>query len=497
MRNLSKSKIIAFRQCPKRLWLELHRPDLRDDSASEMVFAIGNQVGDIARQIYDTEGNGKLIDVSEIGWDAAYSETSAWLSGTAAPLFEAAIRIEGALALADVMLPEPGDNGLRWHMLEVKSSTGVKDYHLEDLAVQTYIASKAGIDLASASLAHVDNSFVYPGGGDYRGLLKAVDLTDEVRVMAGEVATWIAEAQEVAALKDEPEIETGPHCSDPFGCPFLHHCNRGKPIFDFPLSSLYRLGDRKLEELEELGHDDLRDVPDEHLSPVNRLIKSQSLSGEAWFDAEGAAADLAPHTGTAYFLDFETIGFGVPIWKGTRPYQQLPFQFSLHIVTPDGEMGHKEFLDLSGDDPSEAFARSLIESCGTAGPVFVYNAGFENGVMRSLAERFPLLSPGLLAIIDRVVDLLPIARNRYYHPNQHGSWSIKAVLPAVCPDLTYDSLEGVQDGMAAQGAFLEAMAPETTPERKVEIERQLLAYCELDTLAMVRLWEFFRGRNKR
>jgi len=495
MRNLSKSRIIAFRQCPKRLWLEIHRPELRDDSASQMVFAIGNQVGDVARQIYDTEGNGKLINVSEIGWDAAYSETSAWLSGTAAPLFEAAIRIEGALALADVMLPEPGANGLRWHMLEVKSSTGVKDYHREDLAVQTYIATTSGIDLASASLAHVDTSFVYPGGGDYRGLLKAVDLTDDVRAKAGEVATWIAEAQKVAALKDEPEIETGPHCSDPFGCPFLHHCNRDKPTFDFPLTSLSRLGAKKRGELEALGYTDLRDIPDEHLSAVNRLVKSQSLSGEAWFDAEGAAADLAPHRGTAYFLDFETMAFGVPIWKGTRPYQQLPFQFSLHIVTPDGEMEHKEFLDISGNDPGEAFAASLIESCRTAGPVFVYNASFENGVMRKLAERFPHHSPGLLALIDRVVDLLPIARNRYYHPDQHGSWSIKAVLPAVCPDLAYDSLDGVQDGMAAQSAFLEAMAQETTPERKAEIEQQLLAYCALDTLAMVRLWDFFRRKT--
>ncbi|MGJ8641804.1 MAG: DUF2779 domain-containing protein [Luteolibacter sp.] len=496
MRNLSKSKIIAFRQCPKRLWLELHRPDLRDDSGSEMVFAIGNQVGDVARQIYDTKGKGKLIDVSEIGWNAAYSETSTWLSETSAPLFEAAIRIVGALALADVMLPETGDKGLSWHMLEVKSSTGVKDYHCEDLAVQTYIATKAGIDLASASIAHIDNSFVYPGDGDYRGLLKAVDLTEEVQAQADEVATWISDAQKIAALDTEPEIETGPQCSDPFGCPFLHYCDRNKPTLEFPLSSLYRLGGKKREELEALGYSDLRNVPDEYLSPVNQLIRKQTISGEAWFDAEGASADLAPHTGTAYFLDFETIMFGVPIWKGTRPYQQLPFQFSLHIVTPDEKIEHKEFLDLSGDDPGEAFANSLIKSCGTTGPVFVYNASFENGIMRGLAERFPHHSSGLQAIIDRVVDLLPIARNRYYHPSQHGSWSIKAVLPAVCPDLAYDSLEGVQDGMAAQGAFLEAMAPETTPKRKAEIEQQLLAYCELDTLAMVRLWEFFRGMDR-
>ena len=410
------------------------------------------------------------------------------------PFFEAAIRIVGALALADVMLPESGGDGLRWHMIEVQSSTGVKDYHRDDLAVQAYIATTAGIDLASASLAHIDSSFVYPGGGDYRGLLHAVDLTNEVRTKSGEVATWITEAQKIAARETEPEIDTGPQCCDPFDCPFRHHCDHGKPTIDFPLSSLHRLGAKQRDELEALGHGDLREVPDEMLSSVNRMIKMQSLAGEAWFDAAGVAADLAPHTGTAYFLDFETIGFGVPIWKATRPYQQLPFQFSIHIVSSSGEMMHNEFLDLSGEDPSEDFACALIADCGTTGPVFVYNAGFENGVMRGLAERFPRLSPDLLAIVDRVVDLLPIARKRYYHPDQHGSWSIKAVLPTVCPDLSYDSLDGVQHGQAAQGAFLEAIAPGTTPARKTEIERQLLAYCELDTSAMVRLWEFFRGK---
>ena len=495
MRQLSKSKIIAFRQCPKRLWLELHQPELRDDSASEMVFAIGNQVGDVARQIYDTTGTGRLIDIEEIGWDAAYAETSAWLADTPEPLFEAALRIDGALALADVMLPEQNGNGLQWHMIEVKSSTSVKDYHREDLAVQAYIATSAGIDLVTAAVAHVDNTFVYPGGGDYQGLLKAVDLTDEAMSMAGEVASWIADAQEVAALPAEPDIDTGPHCCDPFGCPFLQHCEQGGPEIEFPLSSLHRLGCRKREELEALGYEDLRDIPDERLSPVNLRIKEQSIAGEAWFDAEGAAADLAPHTGPAYFLDFETIGFGVPIWKGTRPYQQLPFQFSLHVVSPGGEMTHREFLDLSGEDPGEAFARALIDYCGAAGPVFVYNAAFENRIMRELANRFPRLAPDLQAIINRVVDLLPVARNRYYHPDQHGSWSIKAVLPTVCPDLGYDTLDGVQDGQAAQQAFLEAMAPETASDRKIEIKRQLLAYCKLDTLAMVLLWEFFRGES--
>jgi len=151
------------------------------------------------------------------------------------------------------------------------------------------------------------------------------------------------------------------------------------------------------------------------------------------------------------------------------------------------------FLDLTGEDPGEAFARTLVNQCGDTGPVFVYNASFERGVMSKLAERFPLHVVGLEGIIDRLVDLLPVARNRYYHPDQHGSWSIKAVLPCLVPNLTYGDLEGVADGNMASTAFREAIAESTTEERRREIEKELLAYCHLDTLAMVRMWEEFRG----
>ena len=185
--------------------------------------------------------------------------------------------------------------------------------------------------------------------------------------------------------------------------------------------------------------------------------------------------------------------FPVPCWVGTRPYQQLPFQFSLHIIHSNGRMEHHGFLDLSGNDPSQSCAAELVRLCGNDGPVFAYNAGFESGVMRQLAERFPEYAAGLSAITNRLVDLLPIARRHYYHPDQHGSWSIKAVLPALCPDLSYDQLDGVQDGMMAQTAYLEAIAVETSEERKEQIRKQLHEYCKLDTLAMVRMWEVFLG----
>jgi hypothetical protein len=190
-------------------------------------------------------------------------------------------------------------------------------------------------------------------------------------------------------------------------------------------------------------------------------------------------------------MDFETIQFPVPIWKGTRPYQQIPFQFSVHRLSQTGTLEQQGFLDLSGEDPSLAFAEALITACGEHGPIFVYNAGFEKTRIRELAERFPHLAEALLALNARVIDLLPIVRKHYYHPSQRGSWSIKAVLPTLCPDLNYGDLEGVQNGGMAMEAFMEALAPQTTAARKTEIEQQLLAYCSLGTYAMVRLWAIF------
>ena len=166
-----------------------------------------------------------------------------------------------------------------------------------------------------------------------------------------------------------------------------------------------------------------------------------------------------------------------------------------HRLSRTGKIEQQAFLDLSGKDPSKAFAEALISTCGERGPIFVYNAGFETARIRELSERFPSLAKSLLALNERVVDLLPIARDHYYHPSQQGSWSIKAVLPALCPELRYGDLDGVQDGGMAMDAFLEALAPQTNKARREEIEQQLLAYCALDTYAMVRLWSIFSGSS--
>jgi hypothetical protein len=498
MRQLSKSKIIAFRQCPKRLWLEVHRPDLREDSAaSQAKFSVGYQVGDIAQHIYDPEGTGAKIDVDLEGFETAFERSRALLETAEGPIFEAGLCIPGALAFADVMLPVKNEATERhaWRMIEVKSSTSLKDYHKDDIAVQAYIAIASGVELKGVALAHIDSNWVYPGGGDYRGLLKEIDLTSEALARAEEIATWIEAAQSIVEGSTAPDVAVGPQCTQPFECGFCRHCHPAPVETPFPLDWLPRLNGGKKAALLERNIMDMSQIPADSLNGRQKRVRDCTVNNRVWFDAEGAAKDLASFGFPAYFLDFETISFTIPIWKGTRPYEKIPFQFSLHVLDSAGQLSHQGFLDLSGEDPSEAFARELIQRCGSEGPVFVYNAGFEKGRICELANRFPHFAASLMAIHKRIVDLLPIARNRYYHPSQHGSWSIKSVLPAVCPDLRYSNLEGVQDGGMAMDAFMESIAPVTTPERKEAIQRELTAYCCLDTLAMVRLWAFFSGRT--
>jgi hypothetical protein len=493
---LSKSKLLAFRQCPKRLWLEVHQPELREDSAATQArFQTGYQVGDIAKRIYDPKGEAAVIDVESEGFDGAFARTTELLTKSRWPVFEAGFKANGALAFVDVMLPEPEHGRPAWRMVEVKSSTSVKEYHRDDIAVQAFVVQSAGVILKSVALAHIDNSWVYPGNEDYRGLLKEIDLTAETFARVDEVKAWIAEAQSVVGRLAEPEITVGPHCYDPFECGFCKYCNRNALQTQYPIHWLPRLASAKRERLAEQGVNDLRGVPDDLLSEKQSRVKEHTLANSVFFDAAGAALDLAPHGFPAYFLDFESIQFAVPIWKGTRPYQQITFQFSLHTLAESGQLSQTAFLDLSGNDPSEAIATALITACGEHGPVFVYNAAFETTRIRELAERYHGLGRRLQSILARVVDLLPVARNRYYHPSQQGSWSIKAVLPAIVPELNYDKLDSVNDGGTAMDAFCEAIQPGTGKERKCEIESQLLAYCRLDTFAMVRLWQFFSGRK--
>ena len=493
---ISKTMLLAFRQCSRRLWLETYHPELRiDSSAAKGGFESGNAAGTIARQLYDPDRKGIFINVEREGIDAALACSAGMLTSNR-PIFEAGFVGGGGVVFADIMLPVNRTGQTTWQLIEVKSSTAVKDHHRDEVAFQVFVANRAGLKVATASVAHIDSTFVYSGDGHYDGLFAEVDLTKEANDRSSDVLSWISEARDVLGQPEAPNINTGKHCNEPYECGFLHHCRAKEPQATYPVGWLPSIRTKALKQhILDDAVIDMRQVSDSLLSARQRRVKAQTLSGEVFFDQAGAAADLATHELPAWFLDFETINFAVPIWKGTRPYLQIPFQFSIHRLAQTGELRHASFLDISGNDPTERFASELIAGCDGCGPIFVYNAGFEMARIKELAARVPQFNQKLLALNSRVVDLLPVVRRRYYHPEQKGSWSIKSVLPSVAPDLQYNSLEGVKDGGMAMNAYLEAISDDVSLERKSAIERQLRAYCELDTIAMVRIWNVFSGRK--
>lgn len=479
-RNLSKSKILSGLQCPKRLYLEIHQPELAQVGAqTQRAFAAGHRVGEVARTLWP---GGHLV-MHDQDLNAALAETQRFLAQSpATPLFEATFRHQGVLVRTDVL----DGHGLT----EVKASTAVKDYYLTDCAIQTWVVEGAGRPLEQVQLAHIDSSFVYPGGGNYQGLFAVEDVSDQVRGRLPEVPNWIARCH--AALGDTcPSRDVGPHCYDPFDCPFIGYCTPPQP--DYPVTLLPRCG-RIAAELIAEGILDVRDIPEGRLAnPRHDRIRALTVRGQAEVCPDLVAFLNALPLPRAY-LDFETVQFAVPVWAGTRPYEQLPFQWSCHIEFPGGNVEHLEFLGTSGENPMRAFAESLLRTLGGEGPVLIYSA-FEKTILGGLQRRFPDLAQGLGAIIDHLVDLLPAMRGGYYHPDQQGSWSIKAIAPLIAPDVCYEDLDEVQEGGAAQAAYLELIDPGTSQERKDDLGRQLLEYCGLDTLAMVRVVEELTGRR--
>ncbi len=492
---LSKSKLLSFRQCPKKLWLEIHRPDLAVTSAqTEASYAVGNAVGAVARRLYDPEGRGELVDVGRLGYETAFRRSRELLA-SGRPIFEAGFSTDGAMAFADVMLPGGKNGESAWRMVEVKSATSVKEYYRNDAAIQAFVARSAGVRLESVAIAYVDKEFEYAGDGDYGKLLREEDVTDETFARGEEVRGWIADAHTVVGQASEPERPTGDHCQDPFACGFQAYCRSREHPVEYPVSWLPNIKTKALKAHIAAGPvRDLRQVPDELLNALQQRVKARTVSGEVYFDAEQAAAEMAKHPLPAFFLDFETIGFAVPIWRGTRPYQPLTFQFSVHRIGTDGQISHRDFLDLSGDDPRAALAEQLIEACENWGPVFVYSS-FEAARIKNLKQQFPRLARPLSALLKRLVDLRPIAERCFYHPSQEGSWSIKNLFALTGVD--YAAVEGVNNGGKAMEAYMEAIADGTSEERKKEIEAELRAYCAIDTEAMVEMWRAFCGEAER
>lgn len=477
--GLSKSKIAAFEQCAKRLWLSVHKPEEAVyDAATNAKFATGHAVGDLACEMYP---DGILIEAVPTLQAAIEKTVELLFLDPPRPLFEATFRHQGVLVRVDLMIPS-GDG--RWHVAEVKSSTSAKAYQLNDLAIQLWVMEGCGVPIASASIRHIDNGFVYALEGDYRGLLKDSGPSDAMADLIASRADVVSGA--LAALQGgEPELACGDHCHEPFSCPFVDHCHRDIALPAWPITLLPYSGKQLARKWEEQGKVDLAEIAEHDLTTeLHRRIHRATVDNVAFHDIEGAKIATAEWAAPMAYLDFETIAFAVPRWIGTRPYQAIPFQFSAHVEDKNGSLVHHQFLDCSGSDPRRPCAEALIKVLPRDGSIIAYNASFERSRIQELASFFPDLTKALKAIAARIVDLLPIARSHYYHRDQRGSWSIKSVLPTLAPELDYGALD-VGDGGAAQLAFEEAIDAATNTDRKAALEQALLQYCALDTWAMV------------
>ena len=478
---LSKSRLISAWQCPKRVHLEKHSPELGVITPQiRSLWATGHQVGAISQQLYGTADSVEIEFDRRVG--LLLAKTRKLIDrGADFPIFEATFRYEGVLVRVDVLMPDADG----WRMIEVKASTSLKDYHVLDCAIQDWVLRNSGINVTGVSLAHVNNRFVYPGAGDYDGLLIEHDLTDEVRTLEPSVVELVARARE-AVTGPRPDVNVGAHCSNPYDCQFMEFC--WPTDTEYPVWGLGG-GKAKLGEYVSLGYRDIRDVPAELITAeTQQRIHRVTRSGEPEL-LDGARRALEGLAYPRYYLDFETIAPAVPFWAGTRPYGVLAIQWSCHIEEAPGRFTHKEFLDLSGDPPMRSLALELIECLGDDGPVFMWTR-YEEGVLKNLAELYPDLAAPLAKIIGRLFDLHPVVKENYYHPGMLGSWSIKAVMPTINPDMDYAKLQGIREGTAASEAFIEAIQPDVSPERKAELDEQLRRYCRFDTEAMIEIVRF-------
>ena len=490
MPRLSKSRIMSSLQCLKRVHLEINHRELAHYSrGTEAAFALGHEVGEIAIELYGGD-QGTFIDYNGGNFTAALAKTEQLMTSMfRTPIFEATLQHDGVLVREDVLLPVDVDGGKSWRIVEIKASTRVKPEHVHDCAVQAWVHTGAGYPLSSISLGHINNRFQYAGDGNYQGLFKEQDLSEKVFELLPAVPIWVEQAREAVA-GPMPDTPVGQQCTQPYECPFIDYCwpNDSR----YPIAGL--AGSKKKLGLWVMGgYRDICDVPASEITSENQLrIHRVTLEGVPEL-LPGARQFVESLAYPRFYLDFETVGPAIPIWAGSRPYQALPFQWSCHIERAPGVMEHAEFFDLSGEPPMRALAQQMIADLETKGPVLMYTS-YERGVIEGLAVMFPDLAGELQAIADRLVDLYPVTKANYYHPDMLGSWSIKAVLPTIAPDMDYSKLEGIQEGTAASSAYLEAIHPATSAERKEEIREELLKYCKHDTQAMVQLVGFFSSR---
>jgi len=484
---ISKSKFVAGGQCLKRLYLIVHSPELsvQPDESVQSIIEQGRQVALLAQQMYPGG-----VTVASRDREQAIRATRELIENREIPaIFEGAFEHREVFVRVDILQRR---QDRRWRLIEVKSTTNVKDHHLEDLGIQHRVVTRSGVAVAASCFAHVNREYIYEGGPiDVHRFFKIRNLTRQVESFQPELTAQLRSEFRVLAMPTAPQIDAGRQCSDPITCEFFDHCN--PPLPDDHILRLPRINASTVAKLVSLGVQSIHDIPESYpLSGRLRRACASVQMGKPWYGLE-----LRDELGTLkyplYFTDFETVNPAIPPFAGMRPYDHIPFQWSVHVQRqPGAPPEHFEFLATDKVDPRSAFISALCDTLGDRGSVVVYHQQFESQRLADFASWLPEFSGRINKIQCRLWDLLPIVRDHVYHPAFAGSYSLKSVLPALVPEMTYGGME-VSDGQAA-GLAWESLIGSDWSEAERQRKRQvLLDYCGKDTLGMVRLLELLHS----
>ena len=476
--RLSKSTYLKGKQCHLHLWRHFHASDLAApaDEAQQLVFDTGHKVGELACQRYPS---GHLIAHDHEHVDEALEETRRVIDAGAAPaLFEAAFEHEHVFVRADVLerLPDGG-----WRLVEVKSTTQLKDVLVQDVAVQLWVLRGAGLDVREAAVLTLNRDYVYDGVRlDVHALFKPRPVLDEATALLEGIGEEAREMRAVLTRSEAPVVATGKHCTSPYPCPYYAHCTHGPAHPGHGIGELPGLRDPRRADLEAAGIDEIKDIP--HSFPLNdlqRTVRTAVRQGRIQMrgNLRKALARIKP---PVRHLDFETFAPAIPRFAGTRPYDAIPFLFSVHTEQDGRPPTHVDYLHEGDDDPRPMLAERLLDAVGEEGSICVYSP-YERRMLRELAAAFPQRTKALSAIEARLFDLLPVVRNHCYHPDFRGSFSLKSVLPTLAPSQGYSDL-AVANGQQAAALYQRALANDNLAERQ-QTFAALRAYCQQDSLA--------------
>lgn len=476
---LSKSLFIRGRQCHKSLWLQKHRPELKDEisDAQQAIFQSGTDVGILAQELFP---GGIEIPYDGLTHQQQIDQTISEIEKGTETIYEATFLHDGVFIKADIL--HHGARG--WEIYEVKGSTGVKDVHIFDAAVQYRVLTGAGLEVSKVSVVHVNNTYIRYGELDIRQLFSILDITGQAQELQ-EVITDELAAQRIMLAADMPRIDIGKQCEHPYPCDFMGHCWQ-----HIPEDSVFDLRGRGANKFLLYYQGIIRqsDIPLDMLNCRQRLQVESTLNQRDHIDKKAVRKFVNGLWYPLCFLDFETFMEAIPPFDGCCPYQQIPFQYSLHIQeTADSDLKHYAYLAEPGKDPRRELLDTLLERIPEGACIIAWNQSFEIGVLRKLAEFFPDSREQVECWIKNFSDLMrPFKSRDIYLWQAKGSYSIKPILPLLAPELSYENLDGVANGGDAMEAWYK-MNSLDDPDEVVRVRNELLEYCKLDTLAMVRI----------